>query len=144
MRATLLFLCATAALSACDVTSPSNVVREPSILEVDDTPATVTVPASARAGQAFTIRIVTHSLSSCTTKGEVTLGIQGRTADLSPFDLTRTGDDVSCAEVASLLIHEPVIGFAQPGTATINVHGRRMPSGQILTVTRTIEILPAN
>jgi len=143
MRSSLLFACCAApfVLAGCSPSGPEDeIIRETSVLEYHDELPKVTVPEEVRAGEFFTVTILTHSLTSCTTKGETTLSVHGRTADLHPFDLTRSGEGVACAEVVTLLRHEPSLMFELAGTATVNVHGRRMPGGQFITVTRTVTV----
>jgi hypothetical protein len=132
------------ACAACSATEPDHTVREPAIVELHQTSAEITVPATAVAGQPFTVVVQTIGPSSCTHPGDTQVTLGTATADLAPFDLFRRGPGVACAQMVYRLQHEAQVVFAQPGTATVRVHGVREPGGGMVTLTRTVDVRPAS
>lgn len=134
------------ALPACSaLTDPDdNATRRPGILEFYLEAPVVSLPAEVRAGQRFTVTVTTHSPSSCTDKGDTRRSVSGLTAEVRPFDIHYSGEGISCADMASLLTHEAELVFSLPGTATVRVHGIRVPSEEEVVVIRTVTVLPAS
>lgn len=125
--------------AACSPTEPGAPVRELGYIESYPSPVEATVPATARAGEPFTVRVVTRG-SGCTSAGDTEARVSGAAADVSPYDLRQEGPGIACPDILRSLTHEATLRFDAPGTATVRVHGRREPGGDRLTVTRTVTI----
>lgn len=111
----------------------------PAILETQaDTPR-VTAPASVRAGQFAQLEVTTFG-DACTEFGRTAVSTAGSTADVRPYDRYRTG--TGCPGAQRLIRHPVQLRFDDVGTATVRIHGRRMPGDVDITVTRTITITP--
>lgn len=135
-------LAALALAAACSPAEPGAPVRELGYIEYYETPVEVTVPATARAGAPFTIRVVTWG-GGCTSAGDTEATVSGAAADVSPYDLRVDDPGVACPDILRSLAHEAALRFDTPGTATVRVHGRREPGTDVVTVTRTVTVQPA-
>lgn len=135
-------LAAFALAAACSPTGASRQVRKLGTIEYYGTPVEVTVPATVRAGEPFTIRVVTWG-GGCTSAGDTQVAVSGAAADVSPYDLELQGPGVGCHDILRALPHEATLRFDAPGTATVRVHGRREPGMDLLTLTRTVTVQPA-
>lgn len=132
-------LAALALAAACSSTGANREVRELGSIDYYETAVEVTVPATVHAGAPFTVRVVTWG-GGCTRAGDTEATVSGAVADVSPYDLRIDGPGVACPDILRSLTHEATLRFDAPGTATVRVHGRREPSGDRLTVTRTVTV----
>ena len=142
MRALIPIAAAAALLliSACSLLLPERSAEEqPAVLEHYGDPARVSVPDSARAGEPFTVELASYG-GGCVRKGRTDVANEGMTADIRPFDYHNTARNVVCTAELSLYRHDVTVRFDRPGTATIRVHGRRMPNGEPVVITRTVVI----
>lgn len=132
---TLASLAAAALLAGCSVLGPDG-REQPGIID-PSSPATVTVPAAAQRGEPFTVTVITHG-GGCLSQGPTRVRIAGTTADVRPYDV-HSGGNVCPADV-QMYEHTATLRFDQPGTATVRVHGRRIPDGDMAVITRTVTI----
>lgn len=128
-------LAAAALLAGCSVLGPDGGER-PGIIEPSSRGA-VTVPATAQRGQPFTITVITHG-GGCLSRGPTRVRVLGGTAEVRPFDV-HSGGNVCPADV-QLYEHTATLRFDEPGTATVRVHGRGIPDGDMAVITRTVTI----
>ena len=127
--------------AGCDALGPGfNYDVRPSILEAgpEDAPQ-VTVPAQVRAGEEFTVAVVTYG-DGCSDRGNTESAAQRARVDVYPFDVYPKGENVACTRELRLHRHEVVVRLEQPGTGTVRVHGRRLPGGEAVTATRTLTV----
>lgn len=145
MRSIFLLACLAGAALGCSgsTTDSGDSERTLGFLEYHGTPVEVTVPATVRAGEPFTVRAVTWG-GGCTSKSDTEVRVSGRTADVRPYDVTRVGRDAVCVDILRSLTHDTTVRFDTPGTATVRVHGRREPGSNTVVVTRTVDVLPAS
>lgn len=145
MRSIFLLACIAVTALGCSgsTTNSDDSERALGYLEYHGTSVEVTVPATARAGEPFTVRAVTWG-GGCTSRGDTEVRVSGRTADVRPFDVTRVGQDTFCVDILRSLTHDTTVRFDTPGTATVRVHGRREPGSHTVVVTRTVDVLPAS
>jgi hypothetical protein len=128
---------AAAVLSGCSVTGPDG-GEKPGIIETRPGSAEqVTVPATAPRGEPFTVTVITHG-GGCLSQGPTRVRIHGTTAEVRPYDVDN-GSDICTADV-EMYEHTATLRFDQPGTATVRVHGRQLPGGDAVVVTRTVTI----
>jgi hypothetical protein len=137
MKAARAGACAAAALlAACSIVGPDEREQLGLIQVLPAWPAEVTVPAAAVRGEPFTVTVVTQ-VGGCVNGGPTRVRTRGLTADVRPYDVHNGGRvcpaDIGWAE------HTATLTFDQPGTATINFHGRVYP-GEVATIARTITI----
>jgi hypothetical protein len=126
---------AAAVLAGCSVLGPDGRER-PGIID-PSSPGTVTVPATAQRGEPFTVTVITQG-GGCLQRGPTRVSIRGTTADVRPYDV-HNGERVCPADVQPYE-HTATLRFNEPGTATVRVHGRGMPGGEMVVITRTVTI----
>jgi hypothetical protein len=126
---------AAALLAGCSVLDPVG-GEQPGIID-PSSPGTVTLPATAQRGEPFTVTVITHG-GGCLSQGPTRVSIRGTTAEVRPYDV-HSGGNVCPADV-QLYEHTAALRFDQPGTATVRVHGRGMPDGEMVVITRTVTI----
>lgn len=126
---------AAAVLAACSVLGPEG-REQPGIID-PSSPQAVTVPATAQRGQPFTVTVITHG-GGCLSQGPTRVRILGTTAEVRPYDV-HSGGNVCPADV-QLYEHTATLRFDEAGTATVRVHGRAIPDGDMAVITRTVTI----
>lgn len=124
-----------ALLAGCSVLDPDGGER-PGIID-PSSPGTVTVPAAAQRGEPFTVTVITHG-GGCLSRGPTRVRMLGDTAEVRPYDVHNGGD--VCPGDVQLYEHTATLRFDQPGTATVRVHGRGIPDGEMVVITRTVAI----
>jgi hypothetical protein len=145
MRSIFLLACLAGAALGCSgsPTDSGDSERALGYLEFHGTPVEVTVPATAHAGEPFTVHVVTWG-GGCTAKSDTDVSVSGRTADVRPYDVTVSDPAVVCPEILRSLPHDVTVRFDTPGTATVRVHGRRAPGSATVVLTRTVDVQPAS
>jgi hypothetical protein len=123
----------------------------PAILDFYGDRTDVIVPATARVGEPVTVVVQTFGgpveLASrqvvCIGMGRTEVVLQGLTLEVKPFDIeNRPAAGLACVDMRVLLRHEARVVFAEPGTATVRVSGRRFPTDQAITFTREVIVRP--
>lgn len=102
-------------------------------------PPQVEVPQSVRTGERFTVRVTTYG-GGCVSKGSTQVNVTGRQVDVSPFDFYRIDENAACTRELRMHVHEASVWIEEPGTATVTVHGRRLPNDETVTVARTLTV----
>lgn len=126
--------------SACSLLLPErHTAPQPAVLEHYGDAAQVTVPETAPAGVPATVQVVSYG-GGCIREGFTDVVTEGMTVDVRPFDFHTTGEKVVCTAELALFRRDVQLRFDQPGTATIRIHGRRMPGEEPVTITRTLII----
>ena len=142
MRALALFPVVLAALaSACSTLLPEHHdEQQPAVLEHYGDPPRVTAPASVLVGDPVTVSVTSYG-GGCVRKGYTDV-VQGErmTVSVRPYDLYVGDGKVVCTDELALYQHDVTLRFDQPGTATIRIHGTRMPGGEPITLTRTVVV----
>lgn len=147
LRARLLLPAALVALAACGDDAgvqPDTIVVPATILSgvEDDGSGSVTVPTSARVGVPFTVEVRSTG-GGCTERDSTGVQVAGLVADVRPLVREPApGTTPACFAVIKEFTHTAAITFAQPGTGTVRVHGRRDGSGSTVTLTRSVVVQP--
>ena len=138
---TLLLLAPLPLALACDVVETDFDRRLlPAVIDLDAAhPPQVELPQSVRVGERFTVRITTYG-SGCSSKGTTQVSVTGLQVELSPYDSYPTAEDAACTRELRTHLHQVQVWVEEPGTATVSVHGRRMPDGEPATVARTLTV----
>ena len=100
----------------------------------------IEVPASAVAGEKFTISVTTYG-GGCTREDRTDVETRGMSADVRPIQKEPADmRDVVCT--ADLLINaRPItLSFPTSGLGEIRVHGRAEPGDSVVTFVRTVAI----
>lgn len=126
---------AAAVLAGCSVLGPDG-GEQPGII-APSSPGAVTVPAAVQRGEPFTVKMITQG-GGCLSKGPTRVRIRGATAEVRPID-GHSGGNVCPADV-QMYEHTATLRFDQPGTATVRIHGRRLPGDEAVVVTRALTI----
>lgn len=136
---TLAGSCAAAALlAACSPVAGPVADEQPGLIQIlPDGAAQVTVPATARRGQPFEVKVMTIG-GGCVNEGPTRTRVQGMTAEVRPYDV-HSGSHVCTADVR-LYEHTATLRFDTPGTATVRILGAAKPGPQLVTVARTVTI----
>jgi hypothetical protein len=85
---------------------------------------------------------ITTTGGGCERKGttEVVVNQGTRTAEISPRDYTDTAAEV-CTLQLKMFVHDVMVTFATPGTATVEIHARSdYPTVAPVVFRRTIQI----
>ncbi|HEX6371964.1 MAG TPA: hypothetical protein VF006_23775 [Longimicrobium sp.] len=144
IRRSLPRLAAAALLLAAACSSlepPINYPAVPGILELGPSdPPRIEIPGTARVGEAVTVRVTTYG-GGCSRAAMMEIESDGAVIDLRPLDHEPPrGENVFCTRELRLLPAESIVFFTRPGTGTVRIHGRRMPGGEAVTLTRTVTV----
>lgn len=108
----------------------------------DDGSESVTVPATARVGVPFTVEVRSTG-GGCTERDSTGVQVAGLVADVRPFVREPApGRAPVCPGILKIFSHTAAVTIAQPGTATVRVHGRRDGDGATVTITRSVTVQP--
>ncbi|HEX6371963.1 MAG TPA: hypothetical protein VF006_23770 [Longimicrobium sp.] len=99
----------------------------------------VAAPSAARAGEPLTVQVTTYG-NGCNTAGRDEVRTRGLEADVLPRDLDHSRELIDCPDLLRVFRHTATVRFDQPGAATVRVHGRRLPGGEPVVVTRSVTI----
>lgn len=104
-------------------------------------PVQVQVPAVAQRGQAFEVRVTTYG-GGCVHKGRTDVRVDGLSARITPYDweVVQLPQGSACTMELRLLQHTASVRFDQAGTGRVQIHGRSKPSGEAITVERTVQV----
>lgn len=137
---TWLFMLCVLMLPACVPTNPFTTKRVIGQIPTDRVPEleVLRAPARASVNQPFTVTVITHSSSSCTTSAGAQVEVTHLTATITPLDLKEEGP---CT--ADLAVHprEVELTFQQAGEATMRVIGQNF-DGEPTTTEQLITITP--
>jgi hypothetical protein len=129
---------ALAALPGCSMLLPNTETEVEALIQLlPSSPAQVTVPATVRVGETFTVQIVTHG-GGCMRKGRTREQTTDLTAELRPYDVEVEAD--VCTAEATTYRHSASVRFNRSGTGTVQVYGRSEPGNELITVTRTVTV----
>lgn len=127
--------------SRCGPTEPVAPERQPGTLEYYGDSVRVHVPDTVTAGAAFEVRVTTYG-GGCMQKGETDVYVRGRTAEIRPYDYEPTDSGQTCPAILVLYNHTATVTFAEPGEATVRIHGWKKPENTFLTVSRSTIVRP--
>lgn len=138
---TLLLLAALPLASACDIVETDFDQRVlPAVIDMNAAnPPVIELPQSVRVGERFTVRVTTYG-GGCTSRGNMQVSVIGLQVELRPYDVYPADEDEACTRELRTHLHQASVWLEEPGTATVNVHGRRMPEDEPVTVTRTLTV----
>ena len=100
----------------------------------------VEVPTTVQAGQAFTVTVTTSGLNGCWELHDTEVDVDGATAVVTPYDLEYRGNEYGCTSMTLTFQHTASVTFATPGGARVEIRGREVPGGPIVTVVRTVVV----
>lgn len=126
----------------CTPTEPDRPERRPGTLEFYGDSARIQVPDSVTTGTPFEVRVTTYG-GGCMRKGEVEVFVRGGTVDIRPYDYEPVPGTRACPDILVLYNHTALVTLADPGEATIQVHGWKEPQKAFFTVTRSTIARPA-
>ena len=104
----------------------------------------VLVPDSVQAGEAFTVTVQTYG-GGCTEADDIEVSIAEGVAVLTPYDLTYIpGENEGCDDILKRLSHATQLTFEQPGSASLQIRGRKVggdnPEGVPVTLEQVIRV----
>lgn len=103
-------------------------------------PIAVDVPVTITAGEPATVAVTTYA-NSCITEDTTIVDVHAQTADVVPFQrVYKPNQDEACSTELQANRREVDVVFAEPGSATLNVYGRRYPDGGIAVATYRITV----
>lgn len=102
-----------------------------------DAPAVV-MPASAQAGQDFTIEIRTTWPNGCARKDETVVRQKGEIVTVTPYDVVTEGG--ACTQAPQQFTHTATLRFYQPGPVQVVVQGRPSHNAAVGVVTREVTV----
>lgn len=97
----------------------------------------LTVPATASAGEPFTVTITTAGSSSCHVRSETEVEIEGDTAVITPYDTFELGN---CTADLEAFDHEVSVTFDDAGAATVIARVRQGSPAEMTELVRTVEV----
>lgn len=98
----------------------------------------IEVPATALAGQEFTITVHTAWPDGCSRKGTADVRQEAASALITPYDVVTKGD--LCAQQPQRFTHTATLVFDDPGTVEVTVRGRATRSAGVTAVRRTVVV----
>lgn len=104
----------------------------------ENTDDVVTLPTTAKAGQAFQITITSFG-GGCESVGGADVKVEGMTATIDVYDMTVAGPAVSCTMELKRLPRTVDVTFAEAGNATIKINGIKS-DGSPVTIEKTITV----
>lgn len=137
-------LCAAALLFVgCSLTTDSGqfATRQPSVIDRGGADsAQITIPATVIVGTNFTVVVTTYG-GDCVLQGDTQVAVNGRVAEIRPFDVFQTNaESAACTRNLVLYAHPATVTFLEQGSATIRIFGRKDPGKVDITVERTIQV----
>ena len=99
-------------------------------------PVVITVPDTVDAGETFQVSVRTYG-NGCTSLSHTKVRLDGRTVDITPFDLER---GAVCADVLAMFDHTATLVIPEAGTARIRFHGWQLPEERVVTETREVVV----
>ncbi len=112
---------------------------QPGIIDFNDEPIVINVPATAAVGDTVTITVRTYLLR-CMRKGETRVSVSGLGVLVEPFDDVRDIPNVVCFDILGTPTHEANVIFDQAGNARVEVRGRRWPQNKRFSRRHTIAV----
>ena len=106
--------------------------------EVGFEESAVELPATATAGEAFTVTIWTWWPSGCARKGLVEVESSAMSATVTPYDFVRGAG--GCTAAVQRFTHTARLTFWSPGVARVSVRGRAWRSNDVWTIERSVEV----
>jgi hypothetical protein len=97
----------------------------------------IDVPDTVAAGQTFTVEVTTYG-NGCTSEGDTEVRLQPQRAVVTPYDVQRRAEGVVCPDILNVFRHRATLRFEQPGVARVTIQGIQEPSGEVITVERTV------
>jgi len=111
-------------LTACSSVSGPDWTRSVGVIEPRlSFMQTLRLPAEVTAGVPFTATVTTLGSSSCTRSDGAETTIDGAGADITPYDLKRTGE-VACTDDLGSFPRDVQLTFADAGDVRVRVLGR--------------------
>lgn len=143
----LLASCSSPTAPGAEVTSrsfPDGTVEERRVATIEyyGDPVQIDLPSEVKRGQSFAVRVRTYG-GGCIAKGDTEVQMLGNLkAQILPYDweVVELPPNTACTLQLSYYSHEVLLRFEQSGVAQITVRGRRKPSGEILTTTRSLRV----
>jgi hypothetical protein len=117
-------------------------VRQPSVVSFYDS-SEITIPATVRAGETFTVSVKTW-LGDCSRPDGMRTFVSGATAEVRPHDLRVTGKGTSCPNASRSFVHQTTVRFDAPGEARVRVHGRQEPDWNNVAISYPVTVQPAS
>lgn len=117
-------------------------VRQPSVVAFYDS-SEITIPATVRAGETFTVSVKTWP-SGCSRPDGTRTFVSGARAEVRPHDFRFTGKGMSCPNASRSFVHEASVRFDAPGEATVRVHGMHEPNWDVIIITYPVIVQPAS
>ncbi len=75
----------------------------------------------------------------CYSKGETAIVRSGGRVEITPIDVRTGPPGAGCVDILRTFKHEVVVGFEVPRPWTLVIRGRKMPSGESISIVRLIE-----
>ncbi|TVR60216.1 MAG: hypothetical protein EA422_14185 [Gemmatimonadales bacterium] len=138
------FLLLASCSSPVELVGPDDEGRVLGAIEHYGDPARIEVPSHVSAGEPFTVTVTTYG-GGCVSQGEVEVSLSGRQATVSPYDYDVRADrrvtlppNTICTAVLQHFTHEAELRFDHAGPARVTIRGQRRPSGEVISVNRTV------
>lgn len=119
---------------------PRDVTRR-GIVEFHGDGPEVSLPASATAGEAFTVTVRTFG-GGCTSKGPTVVDTVDAVVRILPHDVTTEGPNVVCPAVLRTFEHRADLTFEEAGERTVRIVGRRVDGevDEVIELDRTVTV----
>lgn len=128
------------AAAACSSITGTEQERRRAIIDFGPNhPVMVEVPATATRGVAFEVAITSYG-GGCISKAETEVRVSGMVATVEPYQLVVEEEQTACPDVLRTDRNVAQVSFANAGTARIVFRGLRHPSGETITVERTVAV----
>ncbi len=136
-------------LAACATAGPDESLfldegeRGPALLAFYGDTASVELPASARVGEAATIRFTSFG-GGCIRQDSTEAEVSGLSAEIRPYRLepTKLPPNTACTSELRLNQHLVQLRFGHPGRARVRIVGLARPGDQPFVIERELQVAP--
>jgi len=136
LRRWLLFLGLAVLSSACSNPMEDDEGQSLGVIRFYQDPLVIAAPDTVAVGEPFQVSVTTYG-GGCTSQGDTRVRVDGRSADITPYDINRPG---ICIDILNHFEHTASLAFPDPGTIRISFHGMQHPEDILILETREVVV----
>ena len=102
-------------------------------------PIAIQVPAEVTRAVDFEVTVRTYG-GGCIGQGDTEVSVDGRTAEVRPYDIfvTHLPPNMACTADLRLYTHRATLRFNAAGVATVRIRGRTHPGDGVVVINRPV------
>jgi hypothetical protein len=115
--------------------------RQLGVIEFHSDPVSIYLPQVVSRAQPFEVSVRTYG-GGCVKQGDTEFQVTDMSVTIQPFDsfVVSMPSNYACVDIIRLFSHKVLLTFEDTGVARISVRGRKEPGGDVITVTRSINV----